>query len=119
MTVADIMKKRTAFSFEVFTPKTDVGMAKLCGEGGVLEHLYALNPDCISVTYGAGGTSAGRNLEVLDKIKQDGRTTPVAHFTCVANTKEGIRHQLQTFLDHGVNHMLALRGDIPFGQDGK
>ena len=50
MNVAEIMEKRNAFSFEVFPPKTDVGMEKLCGEGGVLEQLYTLHPDYISCT---------------------------------------------------------------------
>ena len=98
MNVAEIMEQRNAFSFEVFPPKTDVGMEKLCGEGGVLEKLYTLNPDYISCTYGAGGTNVGKNLEVLKKIKADGKCTPVTHFTCVANTKEGIKDQLQTYL---------------------
>ena len=93
-------------------------MEKLCGEGGVLEKLYTLNPDYISCTYGAGGTNVGKNLEVLKKIKADGKCTPVTHFTCVANTKEGIKDQLQTYLDNGIDHMLALRGDIPFGWTG-
>ena len=43
--VAEILKDRMAFSFEVFPPKTDAGMEKLCAEGGVLDHLYELNPD--------------------------------------------------------------------------
>ena len=72
MSVADILDERRAFSFEVFPPKTDVGMEKLIGEGGVLEHLYELNPDYISCTYGAGGGNVGKNLEVLDAIKASG-----------------------------------------------
>ena len=118
MSVADIIKDRSVFSFEVFPPKTDAGMEKLCGEGGVLERLYTLNPDYISCTYGAGGTNVGRNLEVLDKIRQDGKTIPVTHFTCIGNTREAIRDQLNRYLEHGVDHMLALRGDIPAGWDG-
>ena len=118
MNVPEILEERAAFSFEVFPPKTDVGMEKLCGAGGVLEKLYTLNPDYISCTYGAGGTNVGKNLEVLDKIKKDGKAIPVTHFTCVANTREGIKDQLQTYLDHGIDHMLALRGDIPFGWTG-
>ena len=77
----DILDKRAAFSFEVFPPKTDVGMEKLCGEGGVLEKLYTLNPDYISCTYGAGGTNVGKNLEVLDKIVKDGKTIGVRTFS--------------------------------------
>ena len=115
MSVADIYEKRATFSFEVFPPKTDVGMEKLCGKDGVLDKLYTLEPDYISCTYGAGGTNVGKNLEVLDKIQKDGKCTPVTHFTCIGNTKEDIREKLQTYLDHGINHMLALRGDLPFG----
>ena len=118
MSVMDIMEERSAFSFEVFPPRTDAGMEKLCGKGGVLEKLYTLNPDYISCTYGAGGTNVGKNLEVLDKIVADGKTLGVTHFTCIGNTKEGIKQQLQTYLDHGINHMLALRGDLPFGWTG-
>ena len=118
MSVADIFEERAAFSFEVFPPKTDAGMEKLCGQGGVLEQLYTLNPDYISCTYGAGGTNVGKNLEVLDKIAKDGKCVPVTHFTCIGNTREGMKDQLQTYLDHGIDHMLALRGDLPFGWTG-
>ncbi len=118
MSVMDIMKKRSAFSFELFPPRTDVGMQKLCGAGGVLDQLYTLHPDYISCTYGAGGTNVGRNLEVLDKIVADGKTLGITHFTCIGNTKEGIKEQLRQYLDHGINHMLALRGDLPAGWTG-
>ena len=111
MRVSEIFEKRAALSFEVFPPKTDVGMEKLCGEGGVLDKLYTLNPDYISCTYGAGGTNVGKNLEVLDKIQKDGKCTPVTHFTCAGNTKESARRQLQTYLDHGIRHVLVLLGD--------
>ena len=97
MSVAEIYENRATFSFEVFPPKTDVGMEKLCG---------------------AGGTNVGKNLEVLDKIKADGKCEPVTHFTCIGNTKEDIRTKLQTYLDHGIDHVLALRGDLPFGWTG-
>ena len=118
MNVAEILKARKVFSLEVFPPRTNAGMDKLCGEGGVLEKLYDLKPDYISCTYGAGGTNVGRNLEVLDKIHRDGRTLPLTHFTCISNTREDIRRQLDEYLAHGINHLLALRGDIPFGWTG-
>ncbi len=107
-----------AFSFEVFPPKTDVGLEKLVGKDGVLEKLYKMNPDYISCTYGAGGSNVGTNLVVLDAIKKSGRVVPITHFTCIGNTREGIKQQLQTYLDHGINHILALRGDLPFGWTG-
>ena len=118
MTVPEILEERAAFSFEVFPPKTDVGMEKLCSEGGVLDHLYELKPDYISCTYGAGGTNVGKNLEVLDKIRKDGKAIPVTHFTCIGNTKEDIKEQLENYLAHGIDHMLALRGDLPYGWQG-
>ena len=118
MSVTDIMEQRSVFSFEVFPPKTDTGMHRLCGEHGVLEQLYSLHPDYISCTYGAGGTNIGRNLDVLDKIARDGRATAVTHFTCIGNDRAGIRTQLQDYLAHGINHLLALRGDLPTGWDG-
>lgn len=116
--VSDIMKKRAAFSFEVFPPKTDAGMEKLVGNGGVLDKLYTLNPDYISCTYGAGGTNVGKNLEVLSAVKAAGKAIPVTHFTCIGNTCDGIKDQLQTYLDNGIDHMLALRGDLPYGWTG-
>jgi methylenetetrahydrofolate reductase (NADPH) len=118
MSVAEIMEKRMSFSFEVFPPKTDAGMVKLIGEGGVLDKLYGLKPDYISCTYGAGGTNVGKNLEVLDAVKAAGKCTPVTHFTCIGNTRDGMKEQLQRYLDHGIDHMLALRGDLPYGWTG-
>jgi methylenetetrahydrofolate reductase (NADPH) len=118
MKAQEIMEKRMAFSFEVFPPKTDAGMEKLVGKGGVLEKLYTLKPDYISCTYGAGGGNVGKNLEVLDAVKASGNVIPITHFTCIGNTREGIKQQLQTYLDHGIDHILALRGDLPFGWTG-
>ena len=113
MSLMDIFKSRSALSFEVFPPKTDKGMNNL---SRVLEQIYTLNPDYISCTYGAGGTNVGRNLEVMDKIVRDGKTVGVTHFTCIGNSKEGIKAELQNYLDHGIDPLLALRGDIPMGQ---
>lgn len=112
--LTEIMKERMAFSFELFPPKTDKGMENLPGTIG---HLCEFKPDYISVTYGAGGTNVGKNLDVC-KMIQDAGTTAVTHFTCIGNTREGIKEQLQNYLDHGVSNMLALRGDLPFGWTG-
>jgi methylenetetrahydrofolate reductase (NADPH) len=116
MKITDIMAKRMAFSFEVFPPKTEAGMEKLIRKGGVLDQLSTMKPDYISCTYGAGGSNVGKNLEVLDAVRQ--KTIGVTHFTCIGNTREGIKDQLQAYLDHGIDHILALRGDLPFGWTG-
>ncbi len=117
MKMSELMKKRMAFSFELFPPKTEVGEQKLLGEGGVLDKLAGLKPDYISCTYGAGGTNVGKQLPVLKAIKAHNMAA-VAHFTCVGNTREGMKEQLQNYLDNGVDHILALRGDLPFGWTG-
>ncbi len=116
MIIPEIMERRMAFSFEVFPPKTDAGMEKLIGQDGVLDKLCTLKPDYISCTYGAGGGNVGKNLEVLDAVKK--KTIGITHFTCIGNTRQGIKEQLQTYLEHGISNILALRGDLPFGWTG-
>ena len=108
------MREKMLLSFELFPPKTDKGMENL---PGTIEHLCKYKPEYISCTYGAGGTNVGKNMDVCKMIKDAG-TIPVTHFTCIGNTAEGIKEQLQNYLDNGVDHMLALRGDLPFGWTG-
>lgn len=118
MAAAEILDQRTALSFEVSPPKTDVGMASLCGSGGILDQLCTLNPSRIACAYHPGGANVGKNLQVLTKIVRDGKTTAVTHFTCVGNSREGIRAQLQTYLDHGICHIIARQGDRTVGRSG-
>jgi methylenetetrahydrofolate reductase (NADPH) len=114
MRVTEIMQERLSFSLEVFPPKTAEGAQKLYT---ALDDLYRLDPDFISCTYGAGGTNVGLNLEIVSAIqKAPNDTTAITHFTCIGNTKEGVRQQLDDYLAAGVNHILALRGDLPAGQ---
>ena len=110
--LSEMMKEKQLLSFELFPPKTDKGMENL---PGTIEKLCEFKPEYISCTYGAGGGNVGRNREVCQEIIKAG-TIPVTHFTVIKNTKEGIKEQLQTYLDEGVDHMLALRGDIPRGE---
>lgn len=112
--LSEMMKEKMLLSFELFPPKTDKGMENL---PGTIEHLCKYKPEYISCTYGAGGTNVGKNMDVC-KMIQDAGTVPVTHFTCIGNTAEGIKDQLQNYLDNGIDHMLALRGDLPFGWTG-
>lgn len=112
--LAEMMKEKQLLSFELFPPKTDKGMENL---PGTIDKLCEFQPEYISCTYGAGGTNVGKNMDVC-KMIQDAGTVPVTHFTCIGNTKEGIKDQLQNYLDNGIDHMLALRGDLPFGWTG-
>ena len=111
--LTDIMKERQILSFELFPPKTEKGMNNL---SGTIDHLCEFRPDYISVTYGAGGGNVGANREVCNMIKKAG-TVPVTHFTVIRNTKKGIKSQLEAYLNEGVDHILALRGDFPRGEN--
>ena len=112
MKLSEAMREKMLLSFELFPPKTEKGMANL---PGTIEHLMKYRPEYISCTYGAGGGNVGSNREVCQMIRNAG-TIPVTHFTVIKNTKEGIRQQLEQYLADGVDHMLALRGDIPLGE---
>lgn len=112
MKLSEAMREKMLLSFELFPPKTEKGMANL---PGTIEHLMKYRPEYISCTYGAGGGNVGANREVCQMIRNAG-SIPVTHFTVIKNTKEGIRQQLERYLADGVDHMLALRGDIPLGE---
>jgi hypothetical protein len=92
----DIMEKRMAFSFDIFPPKTDAGMEKLAGKGrSTGKAVHAAAPTTFPAPTRRGG-NVGKNLEVLDAVKSSGSVIPITHFTCIGNTREGIRDQLQT-----------------------
>ena len=112
MKLTELMKERMLLSFELFPPKTEKGLQNL---PGTIEHLCKYRPDYISCTYGAGGGNVGANRQVCQMIKEAG-TIPVTHFTVIKNTKEGMKEQMDQYLADGVDHILALRGDIPRGE---
>ncbi len=115
MRIADILDSRMSFSLEVFPPKTDAGMEKL--KGG-LQQYYSFKPDFISVTYGAGGTNAGRNVEVCAEIMRAGRADVMTHFTCIGNSKQKISAELAHYRSLDIENILAMRGDLPAGWEG-
>ena len=100
---------RAVFSFEVFPPKKDSPIESVYGK---LEEICALNPDFVSVTYGAGGSGAhSRTCEIASKIKHGFHVESVAHLTCVNSTRAMIDETLDDFKAHGIENILALRGD--------
>jgi methylenetetrahydrofolate reductase (NADPH) len=101
------------FSFEFFPPKSDAGERVL---GLALESLRALSPDFVSVTYGAGGTTRGRTLELTKWIKQELGIEAMAHLSCVGSTREELHAIVQDMSAAGIENILALRGDPPKGQ---
>ncbi len=102
--------KSSSISFELFPPKTPEGHAKLLV---TIARLAQLKPDFFSCTYGAGGSSRGKTLDIVDHIQRQHQITAVAHLTCVVHTKEEIKQILQDMQGRGIHNVLALRGDPP------
>jgi methylenetetrahydrofolate reductase (NADPH) len=101
------------FSFEFYPPKTDEGELSL---RATLEALRRLEPDFVSVTYGAGGSSRGRTVELTKWIKQDLGIEAMAHLSCVGSTREELAEILDGMAAAGIENVLALRGDPPRGE---
>ena len=99
-------------SFEVYPPRTDAGWSALYE---TIRRLAEVQPRFISVTFGAGGSSGGRSLDLLRHILHSTSVQPLAHLTCVGNTYAGANALIREFLDAGITSFLALRGDPPAG----
>ncbi len=111
MIIENIFKeKKPVVSFEIFPPKKE---AELNNIDATLKTLAQLHPDFISVTFGAGGSSAdNKTVELAKKIKRDYGIEPLVHLTCISNSKEEIRQILGQMEDAGLKNVLALRGDM-------
>ena len=106
-------KKDLVFSFEIFPPKTTSSVDTIYK---TLEELKDLKPDFISVTYGAGGSLVNnRTTELSSLVKEKYGVEAVSHLTCINSTKEEIDYILNDLKAHGIENILALRGDIPEG----
>ena len=101
------------FSFEFFPPKSDEGERNL---RATLEDLRAFDPDFVSVTYCAGGSTRNRTVELTHWIKQDLGIEAMAHLTCVGTTREELGEILDGMQREGIENVLALRGDPPRGE---
>jgi methylenetetrahydrofolate reductase (NADPH) len=101
------------FSFEFFPPKTDEGTANLLK---TLEDLAPLEPGFVSVTYGAGGSTRDRTVELVTRIKQSTGIEAMAHLTCVGHSRQELRELLQRLAAAKIDNVLPLRGDPPKGQ---
>jgi methylenetetrahydrofolate reductase (NADPH) len=105
--------KKSTFSFEFFPPKTKKAAATLYD---TVSDLKFLNPDYVSVTYGAGGSTRQRTIELVLKLQREQNFNVMAHLTCVGHTKEELRQIITHMKDEGVENILALRGDPPEGE---
>lgn len=110
-------QKKTVFSFEIFPPKTTSSIDTIYN---TLDELAGLNPDYISVTYGAGGSvKNNKTVELSSLVKNKYNIEAVAHLTCITSTKEDIDFYLKSLEKNNIENILALRGDIPLDGEVK
>jgi len=105
--------EQPVFSFEFFPPKSDEGERNL---RATLQSLQELEPDFVSVTYGAGGSTRERTVELTKWIKQELGIEAMAHLSCVGTTREQLCAILDEIAAAGIENVLALRGDPPRGE---
>jgi methylenetetrahydrofolate reductase (NADPH) len=114
MRIGELLEqRRPVFSFEFFPPKSDEGQRTL---EGTLEVLKDDQPDYVSVTYGAGGATRNRTVEITKSIKQDLGIEAMAHLSCVGEPAERLVEILGEIESAGIENVLALRGDPPRGE---
>ncbi|MBO4988334.1 MAG: methylenetetrahydrofolate reductase [NAD(P)H] [Lachnospiraceae bacterium] len=106
----ELKKNDFSVSLEIFPPKKEEEFA---GAFELLDKLALLNPDFISVTYGAGGSRSKKTVEMTSYIKNTLNIPALAHLTCVGNTKNDIDNVVADLKAAGINNVLALRGDRP------
>lgn len=111
MKIREILSnKRPTLSYEVFPPKKEADFKSV--EEAAVE-IAGLNPDFMSVTYGAGGGTSRYTADVASLIQKQCGVTSIAHLTCVSSTREMVHASLDRFRAAGIENVLALRGDIP------
>jgi methylenetetrahydrofolate reductase (NADPH) len=102
------------FSFEFFPPKTEAGERNLYA---ALAELRTLEPSFVSVTYGAGGSTREKTIEIVKQIRDEYGLEAMAHFTCVGATVPELHRTLREMESAGIDNVLALRGDPPVGHE--
>lgn len=113
MKIASLFGRSPVVSFEFFPPKTEEGVEQLYR---TVEELRPCRPSFVSVTYGAGGSTRDRTLELVTRIQRQLGITTMAHLTCVGSTRTEIKETLRRLYDGGIRNILALRGDPPKGE---
>ncbi len=104
---------KPCFSFEFFPPKTPEGEKNLWQ---ALDDLRDLEPGYVSVTYGAGGSTRDRTVQLVTQIKERTGIEPMAHLTCVGHTRDELKGVLETLAKARIENVLPLRGDPPKGE---
>jgi methylenetetrahydrofolate reductase (NADPH) len=116
MKISDALARNfPCFSFEFFPPRNDDGTAQLVETVGKLKQL---EPTFISVTYGAGGSTRQRTIDLVTRFKSDFGVEAMAHLTCVGSSRADLHATLDHLAAAGVENIMALRGDAPKGATG-
>jgi len=111
MRIAELYGRgRPVFSFEFFPPKTNTGYEALYRSVLDLKHL---NPDFVSVTWGAGGSTRRKTVEIVTRIHRDIGVTTMAHLSCIGSTPDQLRETMEGLREAGIENLLALGGDRP------
>jgi len=105
-------KRARTFSFELFPPKTEEGVKNL---RATVAQLSQLKPRFFSVTFGAGGSTRDRTYETVKDIQGGKGIDAAPHLSCIGSTRRHLRDILQSYIDLGIKHIVALRGDLPSG----
>jgi methylenetetrahydrofolate reductase (NADPH) len=114
MRIDELLSNRgPIFSVEFFPPRTPEGVDGLFE---TVEALKPLEPDFVSVTYGAGGATRDGTVEIATRIKRNHGLEAMAHLSCVGETQQGLIEILDRFRAAGIENVLALRGDPPRGE---
>jgi len=104
---------KRGLSFELFPPKSDAGMASLLE---TVDELMTFEPDFFTCTYGAGGSTRDRTLQVVEAVARKHNVPVASHLTCVGSTVDQLRDYLRAAKQAMVTHIVALRGDPPKGE---
>ena len=115
MKIRDLLSGgKRSISFEFFPPKTDQGLESLFK---TIQRLKTYQPSYVSVTYGAGGSTRDKTVEVVTRIKKETGLEPMSHVTCTAQTREEVHNVLVRLSEERIDNVLALRGDPPRGEE--
>ena len=102
-------------SFEFFPPRTPVAEQNL---RATVARLKQLSPDYLSVTFGAGGSTRGKTFETASFINETTGIEAAPHVSCIGSSREDLRQIIHNYRNHGFDHLVALRGDLPSGLAG-
>ena len=111
MKINELLKKRPTLSFEIFPPKNNEN--DITSIYATIDELAKMNPDFISVTYGANGSTSKNTCKIASTIKNKYGIESVAHLSCISSTKEDIKYECERLKEAGIDNILALRGDYP------